>query len=151
MTNAERAAVVDASVAAKWRLNDEELVDEAGLLLDQHLAGGMILLAPSLIRYELANTFEQARRAGRISEHDVIIAMRDFFAFRIHAPDDSDALIESASRVAARLGLSVYDATYVAFAEELGVTLVTNDREILQAAGGHQISACALEEVRSIL
>jgi predicted nucleic acid-binding protein len=151
VTNAGLAAVVDASVAAKWRLNDEELLDEARLLLDRHVAREIMLVAPSLIRYELANTFEQARRAGRISANDAIIGMRDFLALRIHAREDDDALIASASRMAERLDLSVYDATYVALAEDMGLMLVTNDSGILQAATRHLMAACSLEEVRSFL
>lgn len=33
-------------------------------------------------------------------------------------------------------GLTAYDATYVALAEERGIPLITNDREILAIAGG---------------
>jgi predicted nucleic acid-binding protein len=151
VTNTGPGVVVDTSVVAKWRLNDEDLLGEARLLLDRYIAQEIMLFAPSLIRYELANTFAKARRVGRLSTNDVIDGLRDFFALRIQALADEDALIVSASRLAERLGLSAYDATYVALAEELGITLVTNDQGILASVLDYPVAACSLKDVRSLL
>lgn len=149
--SAERAVVVDASVAAKWRLNDEELLDEARLLLNSYLAQETMLFAPSLIRYEVASTFAKARRAGRLTVNDVIDSLQDFFALRIQVLADEDALIISALQLAERLGLSAYDAAYVALAEELGLALVTNDQGILDSLSDYPVVACSLKDVRSLL
>ena len=149
--SAERAVVVDASVVAKWRLNDEELLDEARLLLDSYLAQETMLFAPSVIRYEVANTFTKARRAGRLTANDVIDGLQDFFALSIQVLADEDALIISALQLAERLGLSAYDAAYVALAETLGLPLVTNDQEILDSLSESTVKAWPLKDVRSLL
>lgn len=49
-----------------------------------------------------------------------------------------DVLEPSLDRIAlwTARGLTAYDATYVALAEERGIPLMTNDREILAIAGG---------------
>jgi excisionase family DNA binding protein len=48
--------VVDASVAAKWDLNDEEYQDPAYALLIDYQEGRTQLIAPDHLRYEVANT-----------------------------------------------------------------------------------------------
>jgi len=62
--------VIDASVALKWRLRDEEATQQADALLEDFLAGTLVLLTPTLFDYEIANallgrhpaTAERARR-----------------------------------------------------------------------------------------
>jgi len=151
VTNVGLGAVVDASVAVKWRLNDEELLDEARLLLDRYVARDIKLVAPSLIRYEVANTFEQARRAGRLTDSDVAESLRYFLDLGVHAQQDSDELIAMASDLARRLGLSAYDAIYVALAKDLGMPLVSNDQGLLRHLADYSVAACALKDVRSLL
>jgi predicted nucleic acid-binding protein len=138
-------------VAAKWRLNDEELLDEARLLLDRYIARSLSLWAPSLIQYELANTLETARRGGRISAKDALDALRDFLALHVHQTTDGDALVLRAAELAPQLGLSAYDAAYVALAERLNVTLVTDDQGIIRSLSRHHVAVCPLKDVRSLL
>jgi len=151
VTNGERGAVVDSSVAAKWRLKDEDLVEEAELLLQRYMASKIQLVAPSLIRYELASVLEKARRLGRIGGDDVEDSLRYLLGLAVHLDRDSNSLIERASVLAADLTLSTYDATYVALAEDLDVTLVTNDRRIVDRLSEHHVDVCALKDVRSLL
>jgi predicted nucleic acid-binding protein len=66
----ERAALVysammlvpDASVAAKWYLEDEELVAQANGMLDRYAAGHVSFAAPDSIFYELAGLVRTAER-----------------------------------------------------------------------------------------
>ena len=47
--------VLDASVAAKWYLNDERYIEKARLYLIKLLANEIELHAPVLLQYEMAN------------------------------------------------------------------------------------------------
>lgn len=47
--------VADASVAAKWLLADEEDTDRADRLLQDETVGTSVILAPPLLRSEVAN------------------------------------------------------------------------------------------------
>lgn len=88
------------------------------------------LVAPSLLGYEMANVcwIKLRREPG---QHDALLA-----ALRMPgiAPEtlevDHDAVVE----LAARTGLTTYDASYLWLAPDLGVELVTLDRQLAAAA-----------------
>jgi predicted nucleic acid-binding protein len=88
-------------------------------------------VAPALWRSELRNalvTFVRARRldAGQaatiIAEAELDMAGREFAVVSQHV-----------ITLALRSGCSAYDCEFVALAEELGIPLVTSDRQVLQA------------------
>lgn len=104
-------AVVDASVALKWVLNDEECVSEALALREQYLQdpGGFPLLAPSLWRYEVGNGLYVATRRGRLSENDAREALASLLGVgvRLVEPDAGHLL-----NLALSCDIAVYDAAY---------------------------------------
>ena len=57
---APSALVVDASVAVKWHLGDEEHADQAVQLLQRFAQGDVELLAPTQIRYEVPSAITAA-------------------------------------------------------------------------------------------
>jgi len=57
--------VVDASLALKWELNDEEFVEQAVAIRDAHLnvdtnVDTVLLTAPTFFPYEIANGIRRA-------------------------------------------------------------------------------------------
>ena len=123
--------VVDACVVLKWQLDDEQDVDRALALRDDYLVHQSVLLhAPTLLLYELANGLRSAGRRARLSEDVEQQAMANLVACRIelHAPDAEEVLA-----TARRLDLSAYDASYATLAAELGATLWTGDRRLHRA------------------
>ena len=143
--------VIDASVAVKWHLKDEELVEEAGALLERYLARHLTLAAPSFIRYELANSIEHARRRERISAVQATEELDTFLRFRVHTEEDSDQLVGLASGVAERIGSSVYDALYIAFSEQTGLDFVTSDLGLLDKVSRYPVTAHHLSDVPELL
>ncbi len=127
-----KGAVVDASVALKWVLNDEECVPEALALRDQYLQDprGFPLLAPSLWRYEVANGLYVATRRGRLSENDAREALASLLEVGVRwvEPDAGHLL-----NLALSCGIAVYDAAYLAVAERHGLVLWTADRPFYDA------------------
>lgn len=149
--SAAGGVVVDASVAAKWHLDDEVLAEEARLLLAAYRGGSLRMAAPAFIRYEIAQTFDRARRAKRISRHVAEGELQSFMMLGIHAEKDSDDLVAAAQRIARETGATVYDALYVGYAQSLGLALVTDDRELGDEMQGHPARVHLLEDVRSLL
>ena len=90
------------------------------------------MLAPSLIVLEFANAALRAVRSQAVEAVEGASSLRDLAALPIElVPIES--LGDVAFRVALALGLSVYDAAYVAVAEARDAVLVTADRRLAAA------------------
>lgn len=120
--------VVDASVVAMWFL-PEPRSEAAALLLDSPCE----IVAPDLLRLEVANAFLKATRRGAIDSADAVAALA-----RLAAPsvrfERSGPYAEAAFELAERHGGSVYDGTYVVLAKALSALIVTNDAELADTA-----------------
>jgi predicted nucleic acid-binding protein len=126
-----RALVVDASVAAKWHLVDEEESDKALAVLERFADGDLILWAPDQIRYEVPSAITVAT-AGRNPRMDVAVgrqAIEQFLALGLSTASDANLILAAYDLVHLH-GCALYDALYVALAERLGIPLVTADRRL---------------------
>lgn len=125
----EKYLVVDASVAVKWQLADEEGAEAAVVMLQDALGGRIVLFAPTLIRCEYANALLVAVRRGRLAEEQAGLVLEDFLGSPLNVVED-DAMLRRAYGLAKELGRSVYDGVYLALAEHLGIPLYTGDRRL---------------------
>lgn len=117
--------VVDASVAAKWLIEEEG--SDAALAL---LARDEPLIAPTLIVSEVSNVLWKRCRAGSLSrgEADAALwALSCYFAELVHDRD----LIKASFHMAVDLDHPVYDCLYVALAAARDCRLVTADARLL--------------------
>ena len=139
--------VVDASIVAKWYLQ-EELSEEAARVIEAGARGETRLLAPVLLAAELGNVLWQRYRREELSVEEV----RDVWAAFEAAPltlVEIERLMPAALEVAVGYGCTVYDALYVALTEAYtadGASLVTTDRKLLRQLAGTPFG----ERVRSI-
>lgn len=90
------------------------------------------MTAPDLIYGEVANALLRYVRAGQLAASDAEKAMQLILAVPIRVVS-LRSLAADALTLAHRLGLSVYDATYVLLTEATGATLVTADRRLAAA------------------
>ena len=129
MIRPAEAIVVDASVAAKWLLTDEEHAAKAGLLRDHLYQGQVALAAPNFILLEVASAISVASRGQqpRLRQDEGREAIERFFALGLELFADGP-LILPALALSERYGCSVYDALYLALAQQLSLQLVTADR-----------------------
>jgi predicted nucleic acid-binding protein len=129
------AYVVDASVAAKWFL-PEPYNDQADKLLRDFVNRDVELMAPDLIVGEIGNVFWKRTVLIRdISAEYAREAYRSFLALKLQ--------LHATSGIAARaLSLAIqeqhriYDALYVALAEERGCELITADEKLVRKMSG---------------
>ncbi len=127
--------VVDASVAVKWHLNDEEDVATARKVRNDFVEGRILLLAPEQIRYEVPSAIRNAVRSRRLTPSDGATAVTDFLEWQLQVASH-DTMILAAYDLALRFGCSLYDALYLALAESSGCPLVYADNRLRNSLGG---------------
>jgi len=139
-----RNFVVDASVAMKWIVAEEDS-GKAELLQ------GSDMVAPALLRIEAGNLLRTLTAKGEISLDRAI----DLFLFLQTAPVtiiDADEFLERrALELAQSLQHPIYDCFYLALAERMDRTLITADRRFIEALSTteHADRTLALEKLGS--
>lgn len=128
--------VIDASVAAKWSLQDEDLVAEADTLLDRYSRREIRLIVPDLFWAECGNILWNAVRRGRCTREKAtssLVALKDLDLTTV----SSESLIERALSIASDFNRTVYDSIYVALALESRGELVTADEKLANAIAAY--------------
>jgi predicted nucleic acid-binding protein len=122
-----RFVVIDASVAVKWYVaeNDSE---KAVALLD---ADNLLFLAPDIFLAEVVNALLRQRRNGQLTKEALERALGDL---TFSAPEliASTRLIDRAAALPQTLAHPVYDCLYLALAERWETVLVTADIEFIK-------------------
>jgi predicted nucleic acid-binding protein len=144
-----KAWVIDACVAAKWWLSDEEHIAEAAQVLKAIREGIIEPAVPDLWFYELANVLVLACRRKRLTrEQAQAFALEGkampVLAFPVH--EKLSRILELASQYS----LSAYDAAYVALAESLGCRLLTADDSLFESVSGKCPFVHHLRETRRL-
>ena len=128
--------VIDASVAAKWSLKDETLIEEAAALLDRYNRRELQFIVPDLFWAEFGNILWKAVRRGRCTRNaaDInIAALKDLNLTTV----PSESLAEHAFNIAAHFDRTFYDSIYVALAVESRAQLITADEKLANALAAH--------------
>ena len=122
--------VADASVIAKWYLTDEESSTAAVALRTAFVEGRVSIAVPDLMCYEVANAIHVAHQRKRLKEQDAENAIEDLLAWDF-VYSGVDEILAGAVAAAHRFGCALYDAAYVALAEQLDCDLVTADQRLV--------------------
>jgi predicted nucleic acid-binding protein len=124
--------VIDASVALAWCFEDEA-TPYADAVLSR--LGQDEAVAPPIWPLEVANGLRSAERRGRIDERELPGVAQLLLALPIRIDDITlDAALGEVLQLARPLGLSSYDASYVALALRHAVPLATLDDPLARAA-----------------
>ncbi len=119
--------VVDASVAVKWLVAEED-ADVA-----QELAtSGHDLHAPRLMASEVANALWRKARVGEIERRAAGILLANVPDMPVRWGAD-ETVSADAVRLALALDHPVYDCVYLALAHRIGAVLLTADRRFANA------------------
>jgi len=125
--------VVDASVVLSWLLPDEKLTKKANKLYKRYVDGEVRLIAPDLLWYEVLNGVKSAVTSKRIGKKRGKEAVEKFSGLGLEFENQVGSF-DRIFETALKHGLSVYDASYVALAKEVGLRLFTFDKGILKNA-----------------
>lgn len=136
--------VVDASVAVKWFVPEEHTDHSLSIL-----AANRDVIAPDLLRLEVANTLLKKHRRGELDQVECIEAL-SLVDEIVEFHDVADSA--HAFGLAVEHQLSAYDGAYVAVALETDGVLITADRKILDAiAPNYSDNICWIEDVEQLL
>ncbi|HMR29573.1 MAG TPA: type II toxin-antitoxin system VapC family toxin [Geminicoccaceae bacterium] len=127
-------AVVDASIALKWVLNEVDSGAAESLIERYRMA------APDLLVMECANAFWARIRRRTLSPAEARAALSDLLAIDIDYQADH-GLTAAALSLAADLDHPVYDCMYLALALERGARVITADRRFAAAVRAHPFHA----------
>ena len=128
--------VVDASVLATSLGDDGPDGDRARARLR-----GERLTAPELVDLEVVSVWRRQVSAGAMDERRAMLALADLGTLPLRRTPHRPLLARCWEL---RDNLTIYDATYVAVAEALGVLLLTGDTRLARATG----PTCTIEVLR---
>jgi predicted nucleic acid-binding protein len=124
--------VVDTSVLIKWfKTRDEDLLKEARALLEEVETRPIETHVPALLLYEVGHILLLKTRLGLAGLDDVIDHL-ETLPFIVAPP--ATPLLKRATRLGRELGLTFYDASFLALAVELDCPYVTADRRFFDRA-----------------
>jgi predicted nucleic acid-binding protein len=129
-----RELVLDTSVVVKFHVPEEQH-EEARALRTAFEEGRVELLAPGTILPEAFNAFWQLHRRGELSREEVREGwdLISNLPLSLYAPED---LMPRAVQLTFETGVIVYDALFLALAEDAETVMVTADGKLLKAIEG---------------
>ena len=122
--------VVDASVVVKWYI-PEQHHEQARELRDAYLDGTFDLFAPTLMPFEAVNAL---RYSGHYEGERLEEASRSLPEYGIDLVPFSKT--GPVAEIATNLGITIYDAAYVALAQKLDTKTYTADGNLLDGLEG---------------
>ena len=123
--------VIDASVALKWRLRDEEAVEQVDALLEHFLSQELVLIVPTLFDYEIANALKVAVVRERLAKEEADKIIEEFQGYVLWRYDFVP-LQKQAFQLAYDHQRSVYDSAYLALAQTMDVWFYTGDLKLFR-------------------
>jgi len=124
--------VLDASVAAKWLLAEEDS-DKADGLFQAWTVGRIELLAPEILPAEVSSALWKRVMRGFLPPSEALRLQNEFGDLRIPLHPIA-GLVDAAFHLALRFRHSVYDGLYLALARQAAADLVTADEKLFKLA-----------------
>jgi predicted nucleic acid-binding protein len=118
--------VLDDSVIAKWFL-DEPKSPKALYYRDLHAQKKEIIIAPSIIVYEIANLF---RYKKEFTEREIIRVLEALENFRIEIVNLDFKDVINGALLAKEREITVYDAAYLLVALNFKCKFITADKKL---------------------
>ena len=138
--------IVDASVAVKWFLPEEELESEAQQVRDALLDERISASAPSILWSEVAHAIVGAVRQNRFAEEQAKSVTARLHRLRA-AVELTDVDVEDAIDRALKVGIGAYDAQYLSLAAQLDESVITADRRLFDRGRAHGYDVVWLGDV----
>lgn len=122
--------VIDASVAIKWFSKvDEGGMEQAIRLQKLHFEKNCLLVAPSLLIYEVVNAL---RYNPYFKQSDTELAFQSLYKMELSLIDLKEKEIKRMIKLAYQRNITIYDASYLSLAQEHQAFLITADMKFYQ-------------------
>ena len=135
-------SVIDASVAAKWFLRNEEDYDVAEDILLACLADELELHAPRIFSYEVCSLLAKAcgsrdptTKTPKLTKEKAVECIQKLFSLPISITEATENEGAEAVGMAVDFSRKFYDMTYLRLAASLDCGWCTADRKVLE--GGY--------------
>lgn len=132
----KKRLVVDSSVMVKWlSVAGEQDVEQADQLLLDAQRGDVELFAPELSKYEVGNAI--LYKGMELPQAKA--SLSTLFVIPINFVMQSEKISTLSVEVAAKSGITYYDASFIALAEELGGELVSANPKHMRRFSGVKV------------
>ena len=117
--------VTDTSVIIKWLNQDnEKYLGQADKILMDVQKGEVLLIAPELAKYEVGNVLLIGKK---LSFEQAGVVLKQFYNLPISFIEESGITAAETFKLAADLGVTYYDASFMTIAKQYNATLVTEN------------------------
>ncbi len=120
--------VIDTSIVIKWFL-EEEHSDLALIIHEKAVQKEITLHTTDLLYFEFTNALATKRLEETVKQQMI----GDLYITPLTIHPFTDSLAISSLTLAQPLGISVYDASYIALAQELNCEFLTVDERLVKA------------------
>ena len=117
--------VIDTSVFIKWlnKENEQDLDSADKILLDVK-SGKTELVVPELIKYEIGNVLLKGKQ---LLPEQAYISLGTAYSLPVTFVTESEQQAKETYKLAHKLGVSYYDASFMSLAKQYNATLVTDN------------------------
>lgn len=128
-----KTLIIDASVVAKWLLEDEQENPQALKIKNDFLDNKVTISVPIFLYYEVNNLLRSATLSKRMNPEKAVKAYQGFLdlGFIVYS---SKELLTATLKKAFDMDISSYDASYIALAQYLQVPFYTADEKLVKKA-----------------
>ncbi|MGI0080613.1 MAG: type II toxin-antitoxin system VapC family toxin [Nitrososphaerales archaeon] len=125
--------MIDASVLVKWYVQEVDS-DKALVLRDRHVNGEVELAAPVLISYETLNALKYTGLFSNKELKDIAVSIQKY-GISLHGLERKTA--ELTLDAVEKNDITVYDASYLGLAMNLGTEFITADQKLIDLLAGN--------------
>ena len=120
--------VADASVIAKWYI-DEEYSENARKLRNEYINGSLEIISTELMPYEVLNALKHTKL---YQKYELVMVAKSLALYGFRLFPLTGKLAERTVEIAVEKDITIYDASYVALAEEQDAKLYTADKKLIK-------------------
>jgi predicted nucleic acid-binding protein len=124
--------VIDASIAAKWILENEQDTEKALIILASHISSTEKIIVPDLFFYEIANTL--VTKSG-MTVKEMTTALEKIYQTNLYVYHPLEADVSQTTKLAKKYRTTVYDMLYATVARRHKASLITADEQFIKQTG----------------